>query len=390
MKDQERKSKRRFVLILSVLGIMFLVISQVIALLINSNPVLQMHDSTQVENRDVTLQDIEAVNSDLNQVRKSLDEINKKPFQHENKAVRKGPETPPVVNEAVNKDIEKVEQKTVNTDVDLAGRNTHPVSKAEIINPVSKPVPVPVAPKVVLPEVAIKQQQGRQQQKSQRRVEKAGDINNSAQNEKGPASFVQTSVKIGHVAGQSAVKPVAVEQTTAEKQAAYIKYDSNGNLIEADEKQWSCVFDTKSGLMWEVKSREDSLRYPENLYSWYSPEYNTLQGVTDGGRCKGGIACDTHSYVEAMNRKKFCGHNDWRLPTDKEMLGLVSYESGPNNIKIDTSFFPNTLPSWYWTASSNESHPEYAWYVLFKNGLPLNGLKENPKHIRLVRNESSS
>ena len=36
----------------------------------------------------------------------------------------------------------------------------------------------------------------------------------------------------------------------------------------------------------------------------------------------------------------------------------------------------------------NESQPEYAWYVLFRNGVKLNDLKERPKHIRLVRSNS--
>jgi hypothetical protein len=176
--------------------------------------------------------------------------------------------------------------------------------------------------------------------------------------------------------------------STVIEEPTYVKYDINGNPLDDNGEQWTCVKDTKNGLMWEVKSKDDAMRKPENLYSWFDPEDKALPGVTDGGRCKGDVDCDTHAYVEAMNKKKFCGHNDWRLPTREEMMWLVSY--GDNKVKIDTGYFPETLPSWYWTASSNESRPEFAWYVLFKNGISLNDLKENPKHIRLVRSESSS
>ena len=48
-------------------------------------------------------------------------------------------------------------------------------------------------------------------------------------------------------------------------------------------------------------------------------------------------------------------------------------------------YFPETRASWYWTSSENKSRDDVAWYVLFRNGLALNDLKERPKHIRLVR-----
>jgi hypothetical protein len=170
---------------------------------------------------------------------------------------------------------------------------------------------------------------------------------------------------------------------------SYVKYDINGRSLGDSNEQWACVQDTKNGLMWEVKSKDDAMRKPDNLYSWFDPEDKALPGVTDGGRCKGDADCDTHAYVEVMNKKNFCGHSDWRLPTREEMMALVSSGDGKNKVKINSSYFPQALPSWYWTAESNRSRPEFAWYVYFKNGMSLNDLKENPKHIRLVRSGSS-
>ena len=181
-----------------------------------------------------------------------------------------------------------------------------------------------------------------------------------------------------------------IETLVEVSQPAYIKYDINGNEVADSLQQLSCVHDTRNGLIWEVKSKEDTMRRPDYLYSWFDPDNKGLKGTADGGRCKGGVDCDTSSYIEAINQKKLCGYDDWRLPTREEMMGLVSFDGGYKKVKIDTSYFPETLPSWYWTASSNQSRPEFAWYILFNNGIPLNDLKENPKHIRLVRNASSS
>ena len=170
----------------------------------------------------------------------------------------------------------------------------------------------------------------------------------------------------------------------------YIKHDVKGNSLSDNAEQWACVHDPVEGLTWEVKSKDGGLRNTENLYSWFNPEEKMSRGINDGGRCKGNVDCDTHAYVKAMNQEGFCGHNDWRLPTREEMMGLVNYANDFGEAKINTKYFPEALPSWYWTASSNENHPEFAWYVLFKNGLSLNDLKENPKHIRLVRGQPTS
>ena len=53
--------------------------------------------------------------------------------------------------------------------------------------------------------------------------------------------------------------------------------------------------------------------------------------------------------------------------------------------KINDDLFPNSLPSWYWTADTNANNHSYAWYVMFNSGISLSDKKINPKHVRLVR-----
>ncbi len=69
----------------------------------------------------------------------------------------------------------------------------------------------------------------------------------------------------------------------------------------------------------------------------------------------------------------------------EELETLVEYNNSSKNATINKTFFPEAVPSWYWTASEHPQSENHAWYVLFQNGVALNDLKERPKHVRLVR-----
>lgn len=171
----------------------------------------------------------------------------------------------------------------------------------------------------------------------------------------------------------------------------YLKKGSDGNALPEDASKWACVEDVENGLIWEVKSNDGSIHDKNNSFTWYQPEATEIiQGVADGGRCKGNSDCDTYAYIEHINQMNYCGYSNWRLPTKEEILSIVDFKSNDSVTKIDTEYFPDALPSWYWTASSNEDKPEYAWYVLFRNGITLNDRKERPKHIRLVRTDKEA
>ena len=168
----------------------------------------------------------------------------------------------------------------------------------------------------------------------------------------------------------------------------FIKINESGEPLPEGESQWSCVKDENNGLVWENKTDDGAVQDKAHLFTWYQADETASvnsKGVSDGGRCKGGIDCDTHSYVQAMNEKALCGFSDWRLPTREEMRTLITYQQDRSLASVDIEFFPNAVPSWYWTASENDKRQDYAWYVLFRNGVMLNDLKKRPKHIMLVR-----
>jgi hypothetical protein len=174
-----------------------------------------------------------------------------------------------------------------------------------------------------------------------------------------------------------------VPATAAAPQTRYQRLDRDGEPVTADEP-WSCVRDNRSKLVWEVKTDDGGLHDARYQYSWFDPSLDRNAGVRNGGRCGGGVDCDTHAYQAALNRQRFCGLDDWRLPSKQELQTLVVLGNQGGKATIDRKYFPGTAASWYWTASANETRPDYAWYVLFRNGIPLNDLKERPKHLRLV------
>ena len=206
-----------------------------------------------------------------------------------------------------------------------------------------------------------------------------------------PAALELAAATPAQAPGQSAtsanedIKTNAAATLTAVTAAGFVKIANSGQPVDAKADRWDCVEDKSSRLTWEVKKNDGGIRDKDYSYSWLRVINGENKGVHNGGRCKGGIKCDTYSYVRAINEQKLCGYSDWRLPTRKEMETLVDYNNTVKEATIDKTYFPEAVPSWYWTATENPHSENFAWYVLFLNGIALNDLKERPKHIRLVR-----
>jgi hypothetical protein len=153
----------------------------------------------------------------------------------------------------------------------------------------------------------------------------------------------------------------------------FIRIDSFGDDIVTGTA--ACIKDTRTGLLWEVKTVGDSSdhRNQFNRYAWY----NTLSNANGGDS---GIAGDTNScqqslehcssnlYIEQLNASGLCGNEKWRLPKVHELVSIMSFKTfeDPNNpLMIDQDFFPNTREGFYWTASPASEFPSQAWAVYF-------------------------
>lgn len=123
-----------------------------------------------------------------------------------------------------------------------------------------------------------------------------------------------------------------------------------------------------TGLMWKVCSQGQSFALKNNT-----------------PRCTGKTTAYTFKDALAQAQSAtFAHHNDWRLPTVKELEDIVA--SGCTNLAINTGIFPNTSSSRYWSASSYKEDANFAWSIGFLWGTPDSLTNKYERHrVRLVR-----
>ncbi|WP_157496999.1 DUF1566 domain-containing protein [Hahella ganghwensis] len=199
-----------------------------------------------------------------------------------------------------------------------------------------------------------------------------------------------------------------VQDQSGPQPERFYKVNYDGELLEPNADFWSCVYDSSTGLLWEVKRDDGGWQDRENTYSWYfsigegsigegpigersmgagpmeeepMKEKPMIEGVQDQGDCYG-TRCDTDGYVEEMRLEGLCGTEDWRLPEAHELRLLdhpVNYYPD-----IDTRYFSQTMSGRYWTRTEVPERPSLAWSVDFHNGFPYIAEKRLTFHVRLV------
>jgi pimeloyl-ACP methyl ester carboxylesterase len=141
-------------------------------------------------------------------------------------------------------------------------------------------------------------------------------------------------------------------------------YDSDGNVIDCagtgqdgeyninplsyTDNGDGTVTDNNTGLIWQQE--DDGI-----TYNWYqasgiydvrwNPDIQDVCGSLDLG-----------------------GFSDWRLPTKKELISIVDYNIPYPGPTIDSTYFPNTKSSYYWSSTIWPAGPEYTWTTHFKGG----------------------
>jgi hypothetical protein len=120
------------------------------------------------------------------------------------------------------------------------------------------------------------------------------------------------------------------------------------------------ITDLKHGLMWKL---QDSYQEKKEWTNWEAAQL----------------------YVEEKNKQKFAGHNDWRLPTRKELLTLYEEDKSipwfyywtTNEVHMDPIF--GYTGCCFWTSEEHKKD-EYAWHVNFLRGKAYPGIKKGKKN----------
>ncbi|MHB8808739.1 MAG: Lcl C-terminal domain-containing protein [Desulfobulbaceae bacterium] len=89
---------------------------------------------------------------------------------------------------------------------------------------------------------------------------------------------------------------------------------------------------------------------------------------------------DALAYAEGLS---LGGHTDWRLPDYNELTSIVDYSR--YSPAIDTTAFPDTVSSNYWSSTTYASNTSYAWRVVFDYGYGSSLYKSSSYYVRAVR-----
>lgn len=126
---------------------------------------------------------------------------------------------------------------------------------------------------------------------------------------------------------------------------SYMKLDDEGFSLPDSATLWTMVKDNFTGLIWEAKTDNHSIHRKHDLYTWQN-----AQDV----------------FIKELNNLNFGGCTDWRLPTIDELLSIVDKHMYNSSTHID--YFPNSLPSVYWSSTTNVENTSKAFFVDFSNG----------------------
>jgi len=164
--------------------------------------------------------------------------------------------------------------------------------------------------------------------------------------------------------------------------ADFVKLSSEGEILDFESSNWSCVLDQKTSLIWEVKGETEGLQYTMNTYTWFDGDTGRKNNMYSKN-CYWGEGCNTQSFVDDINEAQLCSYSNWRLPTRDELKTIINYYG--DDILIDLDFFPNTQKETYWTSMTAKDNPSLAYEIPFFYGGSIVREKSIDTYIRLVR-----
>lgn len=149
--------------------------------------------------------------------------------------------------------------------------------------------------------------------------------------------------------------------------------------LGAGNDEWGCTEDDVTGLTWEIKTDDGGTRDRDRFFS------NLVKGQPGYGGHD-----DAAGYVDEVNATGLCGATNWRMPSSRELQGLLNYGAGAPGgptTAIDLDYFPLTGPEHYWSGSAaTHAKTSKGWLVSFYDGnINFNYRDRHVGKVRLVR-----
>jgi hypothetical protein len=138
---------------------------------------------------------------------------------------------------------------------------------------------------------------------------------------------------------------ISIERKIDKMLVKYGFFDDARNPLGSFENDFidnkdGTVMDRATGLMWQKSGSSKSL---ENK--------------------------DANKYLKSLNKERFAGHSDWRMPTIEELASLINKDE-INGVHINPLFENKQIRCW----TIDQCDPDFAnyyrgsWVVNFKNG----------------------